>query len=53
MTLFKKWSKIMKKELKNKMTLVEDIKTLIVTAQNKVVRTVENQRVIHYWEIGQ
>ena len=43
----------MKKELKNKMILLEDIKTLIVTAQSKVVKTVENQRAIYYWEIGQ
>jgi len=43
----------MKKELTNSMILIEDIKTLIVTAQSKVVRTVENQRAVHYWEIGQ
>jgi predicted nuclease of restriction endonuclease-like (RecB) superfamily len=43
----------MKKELINNMTLIEDIKNLISTAQNKVVRTVENERAIHYWEVGE
>jgi hypothetical protein len=43
----------MKKELENIQTLVGDVKQLIDNAKQKVVRTVDNQRVTLYWNIGQ
>jgi len=43
----------MKKDLTDIQTLVSDVKALIDNAKQKVIRTVENHRVIHYWEIGQ
>jgi len=43
----------MKKELTNIQPLINDIKTLIENAKQKVVRTIDNHRVMHYWEVGQ
>ncbi len=43
----------MKKDLTNIQTLVSDVKTLIDNAKQKVIRTVDNQRVNLYWHIGQ
>ena len=43
----------MKKDLTNIQTLVSDVKALIDNAKQKVVRTVDNQRVTLYWHIGQ
>jgi predicted nuclease of restriction endonuclease-like (RecB) superfamily len=43
----------MKKELENIQSLVGDVKQLIDNAKQKVVRTVDNQRVTLYWNIGQ
>ena len=43
----------MKKDLTNIQTLVSDVKKLIDNAKQKVVRTVDNQRVTLYWNIGQ
>ncbi|NEW60203.1 DUF1016 domain-containing protein [Sulfurovum sp. bin170] len=34
-------------------TLVNDVKILIENAKIKVVCTVENQRAMHYWEVGE
>ena len=42
----------MKKDLTNIQTLVSDVKALIDNAKQKVVRTVDNQRVTLYWHIG-
>jgi len=42
----------MKKDLTNIQTLVSDIKALIDNAKQKVVHTVDNQRVTLYWHIG-
>lgn len=43
----------MKKEVSNIQTLVNDVKEIIDYAKEKVVRTVDNQRVTLYWNIGQ
>jgi len=43
----------MKKKLINIQPLINDIKTLIENAKEKVVRTIDNHRVMHYWEVGQ
>ena len=43
----------MKKEVSNIQTLVNDVKEIIESAKEKVVRTVDNQRVTLYWNIGQ
>jgi predicted nuclease of restriction endonuclease-like (RecB) superfamily len=43
----------MKKEVSNIQTLVNDVKEIIDHAKEKVVRTVDNQRVTLYWNIGQ
>ena len=43
----------MKKDLTDIQTLVSDVKALIDNAKQKVVRTVDNQRVTLYWHIGQ
>lgn len=43
----------MKQNLENIQTLVNDVKILIENAKRKVVRTVENQRAMHYWEVGE
>ena len=40
-------------QLKKNQNYIEDIKELINNAKEKVVRTVDNQRVILYWNIGQ
>ncbi len=42
----------MKKDLTNIQTLVSDVKALIDNAKQKVVHTVDNQRVTLYWHIG-
>ena len=42
----------MKKDLINIQTLVSDVKELIDNAKQKVVRTVDNQRITLYWHIG-
>lgn len=43
----------MKKEVSAIQTLVNDVKEIIDNAKEKVVRTVDNQRVTLYWNIGQ
>jgi predicted nuclease of restriction endonuclease-like (RecB) superfamily len=43
----------MRKEVSNIQTLVNDVKEIIDYAKEKVVRTVDNQRVTLYWNIGQ
>jgi len=43
----------MKKELRTIENLVSDVKVLIDNAKIKVISTVENQRAVHYWEVGQ
>ncbi len=43
----------MRKEVSNIQTLVNDVKEIIDRAKEKVVRTVDNQRVTLYWNIGQ
>ena len=43
----------MKKDLTNIETLVGDVKALIDNAKQKVIHTVDNQRVALYWNIGQ
>ncbi len=40
-------------QLKKNQNYIEDIKELIENAKQKVVRTVDNQRVTLYWNIGQ
>ena len=40
-------------EPSNIQTLVSDIKILIENAKQKVIRTVDNHRVRHYWEVGE
>jgi len=40
-------------QLKKNQNYIEDIKELIDNAKQKVVRTIDNQRVILYWNIGQ
>jgi len=40
-------------QLKKNQNYIEDIKELIDNAKQKVVRTVDNQRVTLYWNIGQ
>ncbi len=42
----------MKKNLTNIQTLVSDVKVLIDNAKQKVIHTVDNQRVSLYWYIG-
>ena len=43
----------MKKELSTIEPLFNDIKVLIDTAKEKVIHTIENQRVKLYWSIGE
>ena len=43
----------MKKEVSSIQTLVNDVKEIIDSAKQKVVRVVDNQRVTLYWNIGQ
>jgi len=40
-------------QLKKNQNYIEDIKELIDNAKQKVVRTIDNQRVTLYWNIGQ
>jgi len=40
-------------QLKKNQNYIEDIKELIANAKQKVVRTIDNQRVTLYWNIGQ
>ena len=40
-------------EPNNIQTLVNDIKILIENAKQKVIRTIDNHRVKHYWEVGE
>jgi len=42
----------MKNNPSNINTIIKDIKRLITNAQQKVIHTVENQRVLLYWSIG-
>ncbi len=43
----------MKNSPSNINSIIKDIKRLITNAQQKVIHTVENQRVLLYWSIGQ